>query len=86
MSSPIEETSAQQMQALLDRQRQAYLREGEVSTAVRIDRLERAIDVLKKHDERLVEAMNADFGHRSYPSIHVHRHCVKHRTIAPCPG
>lgn len=59
------ETSRSEMQDLLDRQREAYLAEGVVSTAVRIDRLQRAINVLKTYEKQFVEAMSADFGHRS---------------------
>jgi coniferyl-aldehyde dehydrogenase len=36
-----------------------------VSAAVRHDRLERAITLLKTHQQRLIDAMTADFGHRS---------------------
>ncbi len=61
----MEETSLDTMQGVLERQRRAYLAEGEVSNATRNDRLERAINVLKKHEKRLVEAMSSDFGHRS---------------------
>jgi len=61
----MQETPKEQMQDVLDRQRAAYLAEGVVSTETRIDRIERAVNVLKKHETRLVEAMSADFGHRS---------------------
>ena len=53
------------MQAVLDRQKAAYLAEGAVSAETRIDRLNRAIDILKRHGDKLSEAMAADFGHRS---------------------
>ncbi|MBX3708078.1 MAG: coniferyl aldehyde dehydrogenase [Pseudomonadales bacterium] len=53
------------MLACLEAQREAYLREGVVTAAVRRDRLERAIGLLKTHERRLVEAMTEDFGHRS---------------------
>ena len=53
------------MQSLLDRQREAYLQEGVVSEATRKDRLERAIGLLQTHQQKLVDAMTADFGHRS---------------------
>ncbi|MEQ8858533.1 MAG: coniferyl aldehyde dehydrogenase [Pseudomonadales bacterium] len=59
------ETSHQHMLDVLERQRQAYLREGAVSAATRKDRLERAVGLLKTHEKRWVEAMDADFGHRS---------------------
>ena len=65
MSETYEETSQADMQGILDRQRQAYLAEGVVSAATRVDRLERAIQAVKKHQKAFVEAMNDDFGHRS---------------------
>jgi coniferyl-aldehyde dehydrogenase len=60
-----EETPRSAMQEILERQRKAYLAEGVVSTATRVDRLERAIQVVKKHQKTFVEAMTQDFGHRS---------------------
>jgi len=60
------ETSADDMQKILDRQKRAYLNDGLVSNEVRHDRLERAVNVIKKNEERLVDAMSADFGHRSH--------------------
>lgn len=65
MSQSLEETSQSQMQSILDRQRAAYLAEGIVTSETRIDRLERAVRVVKKHQEAFVQAMNEDFGHRS---------------------
>ena len=65
MSESYEETSQSQMQSVLDRQRAAYLAEGAVSSETRIDRLERAVRVVKKHQKAFVQAMNEDFGHRS---------------------
>ncbi len=59
------ETTQETLNEILDRQRRAYLAEGVVTNATRIDRLERAVNLLKKHEGRLVEAMTADFGHRS---------------------
>ena len=53
------------MQDILERQRKAYLAEGAVTTATRVDRLERAIQVVKKHQKTFVDAMTEDFGHRS---------------------
>ncbi len=61
----MDDTSREHMIGLLERQRQAYLREGAVTAAVRRDRLERAVTLLKTHEQRLVAAMDADFGHRS---------------------
>ena len=65
MSETYEETSQADMQGVLDRQRKAYLAEGVVSAATRVDRLERAIQAVKKHQKAFVDAMNEDFGHRS---------------------
>ncbi|MFN3237256.1 MAG: coniferyl aldehyde dehydrogenase [Pseudomonadales bacterium] len=53
------------MLSVLDRQKQDYLKEGVVSAETRIDRIDRAIDLLKKYGPQLCEAMAADFGHRS---------------------
>lgn len=60
----IDTETEQKMQAALQAQRDSYLAEGIVSAAVRIDRIDRAIDVLVKHAEAISEAMNADFGCR----------------------
>jgi coniferyl-aldehyde dehydrogenase len=49
------------MQARLEAQRAAYLAEGQVSTATRVDRLDRGIDVLLRYADKLAEALNADF-------------------------
>ncbi|MFP6817116.1 MAG: aldehyde dehydrogenase family protein, partial [Pseudomonadales bacterium] len=59
------EMTRDEMLMVLERQRTAYLSEGSVSLEVRNDRLERAIGLLHTHQERLVEAMTTDFGHRS---------------------
>ena len=63
------ETSADDMQKILDRQKRAYLNDGVVSNELRHDRLERAVNVIKKNEERLVDAMSADFGHRSHHQL-----------------
>lgn len=59
------EPTQEDMQAILDRQKKAYIAEGAVSAETRIDRIDRAIDILKTHGTKLNEAMAADFGHRS---------------------
>ena len=61
----MQEMTREQMLALLERQREDYLAEGTVSLEKRLDRIERAVGLLKTHEKRLVEAMTADFGHRS---------------------
>lgn len=53
-----------EMQSILDRQKRSYLAEGVVTVEQRIDRIDRAISALQKHGDRLIEAMNADFGNR----------------------
>lgn len=53
------------MQSILELQRQAWLAEGEVSAAVRIDRLARAIALLKKYENEICDALISDFGYRS---------------------
>ncbi len=55
----------EEMMTVLDRQKQSYIAEGRVSAETRIDRIDRAIDILTTHGTRLSEAMAADFGHRS---------------------
>ena len=59
------EASSDDMRKILDRQKKAYLNDGVVSNEVRLDRLERAVNVIKKNEEKFVDAMSADFGHRS---------------------
>ena len=49
------------MQDVLKAQRESYLQEGYVSAEARIDRLNRAIDVLVRHADRISEAINKDF-------------------------
>lgn len=61
-----EEPIQHEMQSVLERQKKAYLAEGAVTAETRIDRIDRAIDILKRNGERLTEAMAADFGHRSF--------------------
>ena len=55
-----QDTSLEAMQSILEAQKKAYLAEGEVSYATRYDRLERAINVVRKNEKRFVEAMTAD--------------------------
>ena len=60
-----QDTIRREMMSVLDRQKKSYIAEGEVSAETRIDRIDRAIDLLKKNGDKLCEAMAADFGHRS---------------------
>jgi coniferyl-aldehyde dehydrogenase len=52
------------MMKVLDAQRQDYISEGHVSAETRIDRLNRGIAAIVKHQDRLVEALNTDFSCR----------------------
>ena len=63
--SEIREPTQEDMQTVLDRQKQSYIAEGHVSAENRIDRIDRAINILEKNSQKLSEAMAADFGHRS---------------------
>ena len=58
-------TEHKEMLTILERQRAASLAEGQVSAEVRIDRIDRAINLLQTHGKHLREAMSEDFGHRS---------------------
>ena len=62
--TPAEDIEQRMLQAL-EAQRKDYLREGDVSAETRIDRLERGIDVVLKYQDRIVEALNADFSCRA---------------------
>ena len=69
MNAPQSVTQAedieQRMLQALEAQRRDYLREGDVSAETRIDRLDRGIDVVLKYQDKIVEALNADFSCRA---------------------
>jgi len=50
---------------LLEKQRAACVRDGLPSAEIRIERLDKSIDLLCTHSDALCAAMSADFGHRS---------------------
>jgi coniferyl-aldehyde dehydrogenase len=52
------------MVELLEAQRADFLKEGPVSAATRIDRLDRGIDALVRYADTLAEALNSDFSCR----------------------
>lgn len=54
------------IRAALDRQKKAHNQEGPAPASRRIDWIDRAIDLLVRHKTEIVEAMAADFGHRSH--------------------
>ena len=55
----------QRMLQTLEAQRKDYLREGDVSAETRIDRLDRGIDVVLKYQDKIVQALDADFSCRA---------------------
>lgn len=59
------DTANEEIQRILEAQRASYLAEGVVPNAVRHERIERTIQVLKTFETQLVDAMMSDFGHRS---------------------
>ena len=68
---------------LLERQRSAFIGEGAVTAAVRLDRLARALDLLTSHQQRFCEAVAEDYGRRPhqltllmdvYPAVQALRH------------
>jgi coniferyl-aldehyde dehydrogenase len=52
------------MNTMLAAQKQDYLREGVVAAQTRIDRLERGIDVILSYQDKIAQALDADFGCR----------------------
>jgi coniferyl-aldehyde dehydrogenase len=59
------EETARGIDAILQKQRAAQLREGAPSREKRIDQLNKCIALLVDHSQALVEALDADFGARS---------------------
>jgi len=64
-TQPSIESVTEPLQQLLDLQRSAFVREGEVALETRIDRLNRCIAMLVDHQTEICEAVNEDFGCRS---------------------
>ncbi len=59
------DSAASRIGAALDKQRQAFTAEGAVSAETRIDRIDRAINLIYDNQDKIAEALCADFGHRS---------------------
>jgi coniferyl-aldehyde dehydrogenase len=53
------------MKQVLERQRQAHIKDGPPSAERRIDWLDRAIALVVDHKEAIADALREDFGHRS---------------------
>jgi coniferyl-aldehyde dehydrogenase len=74
------------MEALLQRQRDAFVAEGFVSAEARVDRLERAIALLYDNQDAIADAIDQDFGNRSrhqtlmevYAALESLKHAKKH--------
>ena len=58
----IDSDTNQKLLNVLQTQHDAYIEEGYVSAQTRIDRIDRAIDMLVTHAGAISEAMNEDFG------------------------
>ena len=63
--TPSSESVDHEMRRVLAAQRQAQLQVGPPSPEVRVDRIQRAIQLLVDNDQRIAEALRSDFGHRS---------------------
>jgi coniferyl-aldehyde dehydrogenase len=61
----MENSPAVRLYAILERQRAAFAEEMNPTVAVRKDRIERLAAMGEKHAAQIVEAISADFGHRS---------------------
>ena len=59
------EASVNELSAMLDRQRRAFLTDGPPSVAVRRERIDRLMALLLDNTDAFVEAMDADYGTRS---------------------
>lgn len=53
------------MRQVLERQKQAHIKDGPPSAEKRIEWLDRAINLLVSHKDEVAEALRQDFGHRS---------------------
>lgn len=62
---PLEGAGSDELNTILAKQKAANIRDGAPSAEERIDRIDRAIDLLVTHGDALNAAMNEDFGHRS---------------------
>ncbi len=63
MTTPLSDND--KLQQLLAKQRESFMQEGFPSADIRIDRLKRIADIHLRYKDALIEALSADFGHRS---------------------
>ncbi len=82
-----QEHTEESIREVLERQRADYLKKGPPSAETRIEMIDRAIGLLVDHKQEIVDALSADFGHRShhqteltdvYGSIEPLKHAKKH--------
>ncbi len=75
------------MKSTFEQQRDAFEAEREPSAAVRLDRLQRLLEITRDHEAEIVAAVAADFGHRSpadtligdlLPTLTAIRHAQRH--------
>lgn len=87
MNSQVDNSAAENIQRILNKQRNAYIAGGAVSAETRIDRLTRAIDLIFDNRDDIVATLSEDFGHRSshqslmsdiYATIECLKHSKKH--------
>ncbi|MEM1246950.1 MAG: coniferyl aldehyde dehydrogenase [Acidobacteriota bacterium] len=64
-ATPVDSTRVQEMQEALDLQKEAFRNQGPPSYNQRIDRIDRVVALLVDHQQDIVDALDADFGHRS---------------------
>lgn len=60
-----DDPSADQIRERLDRMKHAQFEAGPPSSALRKDRISRAIDLLRTHQEAIIDVVSSDFGTRS---------------------
>jgi coniferyl-aldehyde dehydrogenase len=61
----IQSDPAAEMRRILDKQRQAHIRDGAPSAEKRIEWIDRSIALLVGHKDAIADALREDFGHRS---------------------
>jgi coniferyl-aldehyde dehydrogenase len=85
--NPQHQSPEQRIRVALEAQRRAFVRDGAPSAEIRLDRLDRCIDLLLRHQDALCRAMSEDFSHRSihqsritdiYMSLDSLKHARKH--------
>ena len=65
---PTSSDAETRMRQVLERQKQAHIKDGPVSAEKRIEWLDRAIGLLVAHKDEITDALREDFGHRSVQS------------------